>query len=88
MINKIIPADDLHWCEEEKRYVSLSKEDVDKIIAACSKQEINEFEEIYKIIQWAGLVKVGEILLRNFIEGKIKINGFDESNDPYFGEMK
>lgn len=88
MINKIIAADDLHWCEEEKKYVSLSKEDVDQIISSCIEQDIVEFEDMYKVIQWAGLIRVGEILLKNFIEGKIKINGFDESNEPYFGEIK
>lgn len=88
MINKIIPADDLHWCEDEQKYVSLSNEDVDNIIIACAKQNITEFDEIYKIIQWAGLVKVGGILLNNFMDGRIKILGFDESNEPYFGENK
>jgi hypothetical protein len=87
MINKIIPADDLHWNEEDNKYVSLSNEDVDNIIVACAKQDITEFEDIYKVVQWAGLVKVGEILLRNFLDGRIKILGFDKS-EPYFGENK
>jgi hypothetical protein len=88
MINKIIAADDLHWCEEEKKYVSLSKEDVDQIISSCIEQDIVEFEDMYKVIQWAGLVRVGEILLKNFMQGKIEITGFDESNEPLFGEIK
>lgn len=86
MINKIIAADDLHWCEEEKKYVSLSNEDVEKIIFSCVEQNITDFDDIYKVIQWAGLVRVGEILLKNFMQGKIRITGFDNS-EPNFGEI-
>jgi hypothetical protein len=88
IINKIIAADDLHWCEEEQKYISLSKEDVDQLIAACSNQDMTEFEDMYKVIQWAGIVRVGQILLKNFMSGKIKITGFDIDGEPYFGEIK
>lgn len=88
MLNKLIPADDLHWCDIEKKYVSLSEEEITKIITNCAKQNITNFDDIYKILQWAGMARVGNILLNNFLDNKIEIVGFDEMNEPYFGEKK
>lgn len=83
VVNKIIPADDLHWCEEEKRYVSLSDEEINSIIMTCVKQDITEEKYIYKIVKWAGQVRVGNILLNNFLNDRIKITGFD-GEEPFF----
>jgi hypothetical protein len=86
MLNKIISADDLHWCEEEKKYVSLSEDELEKIMMNCIEQDITELEDIYKMIQWAGLVRVGNLLLNNFLNNTIKVVKFDENNEPCFGE--
>jgi hypothetical protein len=83
IVNKIIPADDLHWCEEENRYVSLSDEEINSIIMTCVKQDITEEKYIYKIVKWAGQVRVGNILLNNFLNDRIKITGFD-GEEPFF----
>ena len=82
-INKLIAADDLHWCEEEKRYVSLSDEEINNIILVCIEQDITREEDVYKVVQWAGQVRIGNILLNNFLNNRIKISSFDE-NEPYF----
>jgi len=84
ILNKLIPADDLHWCEEEKKYTSLSKEDIDSIILACVKQNITELDEIMRVVSWAGCIKIGQILLNNFISDKLSIVGFD-NDEPLFG---
>jgi hypothetical protein len=86
MLNRIISADDLHWCEEEKKYVSLSEDELEKIMMNCIKQDITELEDIYKMIQWAGLVRVGNLLLNNFLNNTIKVVKFDGKNEPCFGE--
>jgi hypothetical protein len=88
VINNIIPADDLHWCEEEGKYVSLSREEMDNIIATCVAQEITNLDDIFKVIQWCGSVRVGEILWRNFLSGGVKIVGFDEQGEPKFSPRK
>lgn len=85
IINKIIPADDLHWCEEEKKYTSLSMEELDDIVARCINQDIKSLDEIMKVVNWATLIKVGDLLLKNFLEDRIKIVGFDDQNEPMFG---
>ena len=82
-INKLIAADDLHWSEEENRYISLSNEEIDKIIEVCVKQDIVDEEKIYKVVKWAGEVRIGNILLNNFLKNSIKITDFD-GNEPYF----
>ena len=82
-INKLIAADDLHWHEEEKRYVSLSEEEINNIILVCIEQNIKSEEDIYKIVQWAGQVRIGNILLNNFLNNRIIISSFDE-NEPCF----
>jgi hypothetical protein len=85
IINKIIPADDLHWCEAEKKYTSLSMEDLDSIILRCVSQNITDIDDIMKVTNWAVLVKVGDLLLKNFLDDKIKISGFDNNEEPMFG---
>jgi hypothetical protein len=84
IINKIIPADDLHWYEEEMEYKSVSKEQLDEIILACVTQGISEISDITRVVNWVTMVNVGSILIKNFLYGNIKITGFDENNDPYF----
>jgi hypothetical protein len=85
IINKIIPADDLHWCEEEKRYIPISMEDIDKIIINCANQGITDMDDIIKVIRWAEVVNIGNILLKNLLSDKVAVIGFDE-NEPLFGE--
>jgi len=87
IINKIIPADDLHWCEEEKRYIPISMEDIDKIIINCANQGMTDMDDIIKVIRWAEVVNVGSILLKNLLSDKLSVIGFDE-NEPLFGEKQ
>jgi hypothetical protein len=84
IINKIIPADDLHWNEEEKKYVSLSDEEINSIIATCISQNIKEEKNVYKIVKWAGLVRIGNILLDNFLKDRLDVMGFDNNDEPLF----
>lgn len=87
LINRLIPADDLHWCEEDQRYVAISMEDVDKIILNCIDNGITDMDEVIKAIRWAEMVNVGGILLKNLLCDRISIVGFDKE-DPIFGENK
>lgn len=88
IINKLIPADDLHWHEDEQEYKPISKDQLDEIILSCIDQEITDLEDICKVVNWANTVNVGNILLKNFIYGNIKITGFDKNEEPYFGAKK
>ena len=84
ILNNLIPADDLHWDEEEKRYVSLSKEETEEIILCCISQGIADFDNIVKVVNWYGGLRVGNLLLKNMLSGSIKVVGFDEENEPLF----
>jgi len=33
IINRLIPADDLHWDDQQRRFASLSHDEVDEIVA-------------------------------------------------------
>lgn len=88
VINNIIPADDLHWCEEEGKYVSLSRDEMDEIIASCVTQGISSLDDIFNVIKWCGEIRIGQILWRNFIGGTVAITGFDEQGEPKFGPRK
>lgn len=87
LINNIIPADDLHWDEFEKKYVSLSAEETQEIIQACLSQGMKDLKEIYKVVSWCGEVRVGQLLWKNFLSGTVMISGFD-SNEPMFSPNK
>jgi len=88
LINNIIPADDLHWDELEKKYVSLSAEETQEIINSCLKQGMTDLKNIYKVVSWCSEIRVGQLLWKNFLLGSVKINGFDMDNEPMFSPNK
>lgn len=84
IINKIIAADDLHWCPMENKYTALSMEELDSILKNSVENDITEETDLFTIVSWATHARVGEILLKNYIQGKVKIAGFDETGEPVF----
>ncbi len=86
ILNKLIPADELYWCKEEKKYVAISQSELTAIILKCIDNEITDPSEIVKMTNWATNIHVGNILLKGFLKGSVPIAGFDESNEPIFGE--
>ena len=58
---------------------------LDKIIINCVNQGITDMDDIIKVIRWAEVVNVGNILLKNLLSDKVAVIGFDE-NEPLFGE--
>ena len=88
IINNLIPADDLHWDPDEKRYASLSGEETQEVINKCVELGITDFPDIYKIVQWCGYVRIGQILYKNFLAGSLTVSGFDKEDMPYFSPNK
>jgi hypothetical protein len=84
IINNLLPADDLHWCKEEQKYVSLSEEETNEIIVRCMEQGMNSLEDVYKFVSWCGSMRVGELLWKNYLSGHLEVVGFDENNEPLF----
>jgi hypothetical protein len=84
ILNNLIPADDLHWDEDQKKYVSLSEEETKEIILACLSQGMTELTEVFKVVSWCGQVRIGQILWKNFMMGSVDICGFDEDDEPLF----
>ena len=84
--NKIIPADDLHWNEDEQKYVAISQKQLRDIILKCIEQGIIKTEDMVKMTDWATSLNVGNILLKNFLSGNLVVVGFDEFKEPLFGE--
>lgn len=84
LINNIIPADDLHWDSTENKYVSLSEQEVQEVIGRCLEQGITDLDQVYKVIQWCGIIRVGQLLWKNFLLGSLEISGFDKMNEPIF----
>jgi hypothetical protein len=86
ILNKLIPADDLHWDETDKKYIALSQDEVADIINAALENGFEEEDDIMKILNWATGIKVGDILLKNFLNGQLSISDFDDDNEPLFSE--
>ena len=84
IINNLIPADDLHWDEQENRYVSISGDETQEIITKCVENGMTEISDVYKFVQWCGYIRVGQILLKNFMSGSLLVSGFDSEDTPYF----
>ena len=84
VINKLIPADDLYWDKEEKKYIALSPEEIDKIMYTAIDNGFTEEKDVIDILNWATSVKVGELLLKHFMQGGLAISGIDDSGEPFF----
>jgi hypothetical protein len=84
ILNNLIPADDLHWDEDQRKYVSLSEEETKEIVLACLNQGMTELAEVFKVVSWCGQVRIGQILWKNFMMGSVDICGFDENGEPLF----
>jgi len=82
-LNNIIAADDLYWNEIEKKYTALSMEELDSILLNCVDQGIHDENDMLKIVSWATNARVGALLLKNFLENKVKIR-VDEEGETYF----
>jgi hypothetical protein len=90
VVNGLIAADDLHWCEEEQKYILLTMEEVDGILQACADQGMNEdqIEDVMKVVKWCESIRAGQLLWKNFVAGHIGIYGFDDKNEPMFGKYE
>lgn len=80
VVNKMIPADDLHWSDSDG-YTMLSIEEVDDIIRVGDKNEMDE-DDILKMVRWAESVRAGQLLYKNVMSGGLRIR-FD-SDEPIF----
>lgn len=81
VLNRMIPADDLHWVPDEG-FVLLSIEEIDDIIRVGRDQDMTE-DDIFKMVRWCESVRAGQVLCKNVMSGGIRIHHFD-NNEPVF----
>lgn len=84
IVNKIIPADDLYWDDTENKFIALSDNDINDIISACMDNAITEEPGILSVLNWCTSVRVGQLLMKNFLSGNIAIQTIDEEGEPVF----
>jgi len=82
-INRLIPADELHWNEHDRKYSVVSEEETERIIKICFESELGD-EDIYRVVQDYVYVKTGQLLYRHLLEGDIVIGGVDGDGKPIF----
>lgn len=82
----LIPHDNLHWCEYEKRFVALRKKEYESIILEYYKSgnDIEETENLLKLIRWAEELKVGSILFKRLLKGELSVKIDPETKDIMF----
>jgi hypothetical protein len=83
VINRLIPADDLHYDASQRRYASISPAEVEEIIVQCRQNGLTDDALIEKYVRWCGVVRVSQILCRLFRNGSLQITGF-VGNEPQF----
>jgi len=81
VLNRLIPADDLHWVPDEG-FVLLSMEEVDEIIRVGRDQDMLE-NDILSMVRWFESVRAGQVLCKNVMSGGIRIHHF-ENDEPIF----
>ena len=88
VVNKLIPADDLYWDDIEKKYIALSEEEIENIMLTCINNSIDSDQERTQVLKWCTSVRVGEFLMKNFLNGTIAIDGIDKDGEPFFVENR
>jgi hypothetical protein len=83
-INKLIAADQLHWCEEQGQYAVISKEEAQRISRKC--EGLTE-DETVAVIMWYQEHKTGALLWENFMKGKISVAGVSGDGQPCFAPV-
>jgi hypothetical protein len=86
ILNKLIPADDLYWDKHEGKYIAHSEEEINEIITSCIENDITEQKEIMEVFNWCTSVRIGELLMKGFLTGNVKILGIDKDGEPIFGQ--
>jgi hypothetical protein len=88
ILNGLIAADDLHWCDEEQKYILLTMEEVDGILQACADNGMTEedMKYIMNIVKWCEKLRAGQLLWKNFVAGHICVEGFDNLDEPLFSK--
>lgn len=86
IVNKLIAADDLYWDDTENKYIALSDDEMNDIIARCLDNAIVAEKEILSVLNWCTSVKVGNLLMKNFLNGNIAVEKIDTDGEPVFIE--
>jgi len=89
VINRLIPADQLHFCEEDGRYYAISKHEAVEIDRKC--EELNGClteEQRMAVIMWYQDHKTGTLLWDNFMKGRIMIKGVSKNGEPLFAPVE
>jgi len=86
IVNRLIAADDLHYDNQQRRFVALSQQEVNAIIAQCSESGITDHDQIKKLVRWCTSVRVSQLLHRAFMSGRLQIAGFS-GDDPLFSPL-
>ena len=84
IINKLIPADDLYWDDAENKFIALSENEINSILTAAIDSGYTEEDDILKIFNWCTSVRVGQLLMKNFIYGNIAISEICNDGEPRF----
>lgn len=82
-LSEVIQTDDLHWNEEEKRFVALSVKELDKIVEACVLSGIDDMDRIEKMVRWSESIRTGDLLLKGVLNGRLGII-FKDDDEPSF----
>jgi hypothetical protein len=82
--NNLIAADDLHWNDDEQKFVALSQKQLEKIIFRCCKQRTLDLNEIQKIVEWVSHIRICHLLFKGFISGNLSIIKINNKGEPYF----
>ena len=87
IVNELIPADDLHWDEDEKKHVAVSRQEEANLIRSCLRCGLNE-DQTLKLVREYCLSKTSVMLFKNFLEGNIDVYSFTSSGEPIFSKPK
>ena len=89
-LTKLLPMDDLHWCSEDKKFVPLSEEELEKIIIDAHYVDLvgEDMETLMEVIRWCENARISHLLLKRVLSGNLMIIDIDPEKGPTFGAVE
>lgn len=76
-VSEFIPFDELHWNEDEQKYIALNEQEMELIVLNAYNAGYETPEEIMSIINYLQQMKIDGMLYNKFIKGHINISKFE-----------
>jgi len=83
-LSELIKTDDLHWCEEDGKFVPLSRKEIKRLVLICAVCGIEDVSSVTQVIRWAEKTRTAELIFKGIMENRIGFRLLEDDPEPRF----